>query len=336
MPSFSDGRREADVRVDRDHGRAGVALRGEVDLVELGMRAERRAAVLDPADRELLVGEARAVPRLDQHPDPAGDEVRAALRATRARPRSTQTCCASASRLLGLDVVRAVLEPHQVARRLLAARRRGRAAEPELRPAHDDDAAADPGQVADGVERDLRVVRARLHADVAAGAVGSSVSSAKAGSSTSAAGRLRGEAEPVLPSSTKRLGPKPIVTVRRAAAVRAPRRCRRAGRPGRRWPARPARPAVIRAAAVVHVAQHVAQLVAAVGDDVEGREVEPVLRRRRDAGLVRAVERDPSSPSARVAAARQLALRDHAAADRERRAADAGRREQRAAASQPW
>ena len=45
-----------------------------------------------------------------------------------------------------------------------------RAPEAELRPAHHDDAAADAGEVADGVERDLRVVGARLDAEVAAAA----------------------------------------------------------------------------------------------------------------------------------------------------------------------
>ena len=74
------------------------------------------------------------------------------------------------SRVLELDVVRPVLEAHEVARRVLLPARRRRAAEPELRPAHDDDTAADSREVADGVEGDLRIVGARLHAEVAAGA----------------------------------------------------------------------------------------------------------------------------------------------------------------------
>ena len=52
-----------------------------------------------------------------------------------------------------------------------------------------------------------------------------------------------------------------------------------------------ARPWVIRGAAV-QARQQRDQLVAGVGGDVERREVQPVLRRRGDAGLVRAVERD--------------------------------------------
>jgi hypothetical protein len=61
---------------------------------------------------------------------------------------------------------------HQVARRRLRAAGRRGAAEAQLRPAHHRDAARDAREVADGVEGDLRVVRARLHADVAAGEVG--------------------------------------------------------------------------------------------------------------------------------------------------------------------
>ena len=54
---------------------------------------------------------------------------------------------------------------------LAAAGARG-AAEAELGPAHDDGAAADPGQVADRVEGDLGVVGAGLHAEVAAAFLG--------------------------------------------------------------------------------------------------------------------------------------------------------------------
>jgi hypothetical protein len=73
--------------------------------------------------------------------------------------------------VLELEVVRTVLEAHQVARRLLGAARRGRPAEAELRPAHHDRAATDPRQVPDRVERHLRVVRASLDGEVAAGAL---------------------------------------------------------------------------------------------------------------------------------------------------------------------
>ena len=73
--------------------------------------------------------------------------------------------------------------------------RRG-AAEAELRPAHDDRAAADPGQVADRVEGDLGIVGAGLHAEVAAAfAARSSSSAGSGGIGCSAAGRLRRQAE---------------------------------------------------------------------------------------------------------------------------------------------
>ena len=74
--------------------------------------------------------------------------------------------------VLGLQVGGAVLEAEQVARRGLLGRGRRRAAEAELGPAHRDGAEADPGEVADRVHRDLRVVGAGLDAQVAVAAVG--------------------------------------------------------------------------------------------------------------------------------------------------------------------
>ena len=73
-------------------------------------------------------------------------------------------------RLLGLDVGGAVLEPEQVARRGLRGRRGRGPAEAELRPAHARGAEGDPGEVADRVHRDLRVVGAGLDAQVAVAA----------------------------------------------------------------------------------------------------------------------------------------------------------------------
>src|SRR4051812_7125108 len=70
----------------------------------------------------------------------------------------------------GLEVVRAVLHPEQVARGALAGGRRRRPAEAELRPADADQPLPDPGEVADGVHRDLRVVGAGLDAQVATAA----------------------------------------------------------------------------------------------------------------------------------------------------------------------
>jgi hypothetical protein len=62
-------RREGDVGVDRKPARA------QIDRIVLAAAADRRAFGLRPADGLLLVGERRAVPRLDEHADAARDEV---------------------------------------------------------------------------------------------------------------------------------------------------------------------------------------------------------------------------------------------------------------------
>ena len=73
---------------------------------------------LTPADRLLLVVQRRAVPDLDQHPDAPRDQVGAAAQPARARRvAGTQTWSVERAVVLELDVVRAVLEAHQVARR---------------------------------------------------------------------------------------------------------------------------------------------------------------------------------------------------------------------------
>ena len=138
-------------------------------LVELLRRPGGRTLALVPPDDALLLGERRAVPDLDVHPDPAGDQVAAALEPGGADAGRHPDVVAQQVGVLGLDVAGAVLEAEQVARRGLARRRRRRAAEPELRPPHGRGAEPHPDQVADGVHGDLRVVGARLDAQVAAG-----------------------------------------------------------------------------------------------------------------------------------------------------------------------
>ena len=69
---------EPHVRVGGDERRAAAAGRAEVGLRELGAARERRALGLGPADDLLLLAERRAVPGLDDHPDPPDREVRAA------------------------------------------------------------------------------------------------------------------------------------------------------------------------------------------------------------------------------------------------------------------
>ena len=175
-------------------------------------------------------------------------------------------------------------------------RRGGGAAEAELRPAHRDRAEADPGQVADRVHGDLRVVRAGLDAEVAVRLlrvehVGREV--------RQRAQRLRlpvGEAEAVLAvlvaeeRRTEAEGDRQPARV----AARSPRRCR----PAAGWSAprsapispadRPARHPVGR---LGPGRQQRDQLGPRAGGDVERREVQPVLGRRGDAGLVLAAER---------------------------------------------
>ena len=94
-------------------------------------------------------------------------------------------------------------------------------------------------------------------------------------------------------------------------------RADRARRPG---------PAVIRAAAAVHSCSSATSSAAVVGDDVEGDEVQPVLGRGGDAGLVLAVERHRAGGRGRSPARgpRPSRGRSRAAAPR-RRAGDPGR-----------
>ncbi len=124
---------------------------------------------------------------------------------------------------------------------------------------------------------------------------GSSWSPAKAGSSARGAGRRAARPNRSVPSAAvNSVGPKPIVRVspdagqpdRLAGVVRrgvllAVDRADRAGVLPGRHPAGRGGPRL----------QHLDQLVAVVGGHVEGDEVQPVLRRRDDAGLVPAVER---------------------------------------------
>ena len=198
-------RREPDVGVDRDRRRAvGLARRGRAGRTRRCRRAARRSS-LCAADRLLLVVEAGAVPDLDQHPDPAGDQVvppRIHGRSPRRRPRrSSASASASSARMLLVPSLKPIRLRGVVLR---AAGRRG-AAEAELRPAHHDDAAADPGQVADRVEGDLRVVGAGLDAEVAAAALRVELVAGQAAAGRrSAAGRSPPRPKPVARTASGR------------------------------------------------------------------------------------------------------------------------------------
>src|SRR5215218_2115251 len=71
------GRSEADVGIGRDH-RMAVRLGVQRQRLELILPPEWRAAVLVAPDRPLLVLERGPVPDLEQHPDPARNQIAAA------------------------------------------------------------------------------------------------------------------------------------------------------------------------------------------------------------------------------------------------------------------
>ena len=186
------------------------------------------------------------------------------------------------------------LKPSRLRGVACCGRRRGGAAEAELGPAHRDGAEPDPGQVADRVHGDLRVVGAGLDAQVAVAARrGRGCRPGSAAARGAAAGCRSASPNRSLPSFSNRVGPNPKVRVRPAAF--SPRASPvsvggasygvggvLADRAARRHLARGRRSSSL---------QQRDQLVAGVGGDVEGGEVQPVLGGRGDAGLVRAVER---------------------------------------------
>ena len=215
--------------VDVDPGPAVGDVCVRSGRVELGVPAERSAADLLAPDDALLLAQGRAVPALDEHPDPARDDVGPAaeprLRLVVADPHEALHL----ARVVDVEVARAVLEAHEVARRDLVARRLRVAAEAELHPAHLDQPAPDAQQVAHGVEGDLRVVGAGLDAQVAAAAGGIELVAGQRPERPQARGRLRDAAPcgPPRPSRTRRADADGDRQPRRPAA-RRPRRCRRA------------------------------------------------------------------------------------------------------------
>ena len=173
-----------------------------------------------------------------------------------------------------------------------------RAAEAELRPAQRGPAAPDAGEVADRVERDHRVVGARLDAEVAAGP-GRLEGVAGEARQLDAARCGRRAASPK--RSSKSDGPKPKVTVSRAAGSPSASPVSDRRRSEVVVDVADRLPAVMRAAAAVQSRSRAASSPTALELQVERAEDEPVLSGRRDAGLVLAVERDglPGVPSSR-------------------------------------
>ena len=168
MPSVGLGMREPHVARDRRSPGASGARRREVRLGELVAARERRAAPLLAPDDPVLLRQPHAIPRLDEHRDLAGDEVRAPRHPCRLIGCRDPHVVGERLGVVGEDVRRAVLEAEEVPRGRLRGGRARRAAEAELRPAQPRAPEGDAAEVADRVDGDLRVVGARLDAQVAA------------------------------------------------------------------------------------------------------------------------------------------------------------------------
>jgi hypothetical protein len=276
--------------------RAVGALDVEVDLVELVLPAQRRAGALGPPDDRLLLHQRGTVPGLDEHPDLAGDRVRPTLHPGRSVAGPHPQVLAEQRPLLGLQVGGAVLEAEEVARRRLGGRRRRGAPEAELRPPHADRAEPDAGQVADRVHGHLRVVRARLHAQVATGDLRIERVTREARQIGQRGRALGGEPEPV-----------DAVRVAEERRAEADGQCeagrwqpeRLTGVVRRRLGDAVDRADEARVLARGHpggrlgpLAQHLDQPVATLRDHVERDEVQPILGRCDDAGLPFPVELD--------------------------------------------
>ena len=288
MPLLCLRRGEPDVAVDVDHRFAGGGRRGEVDRRELLTTGQRCPGDLGATEDPFLVVEPVDVPVLDLHPDLAGDQVGTVPHPLLVGIRTYPDVLVDRGSVVGVDVVRAVLEPHQVSWRALPGAGCRRPAEAELGPAQHGRPAGRPDQVADGVEDDLRVVGAGLDAQVAAG--DRLAHHRIPWNDTQRPQRSRevpGQAEPVVEhggAEPNRDGQRVRPEVHRLAGVlrrlfglRLGVRDRFAGSESRRH----GRPS----------AEHLRQFQPVGGGDVQRGEHQPLLLRGGDPGLVLAVER---------------------------------------------
>lgn len=191
-------------------------------------------------------------------------------------------------RVVGPDVARAVLEAHQIpGRHLFGSGGRG-AAEAQLGPAQGGRAAGRPGEVADGMEDHLRIVRAGLDAQVAVGQFRPQDGVAGDGAERGQLGRSTvGQAEPVVEQAgteTDGDGQRMGAEVHRLAGVE-------------RWLLRLGR-RVADLLALGHpgghrrpAAQHAPEFLDIGGGDVERGEHQPFLLGCGDARLAGTVER---------------------------------------------
>lgn len=186
------------------------------------------------------------------------------------------------------DVAGAVLEAEEVAGRLGVRRGRGRLAEAQLGPAHRDLAEADPRQVPDGVHGDLRVVRARLDAEVAAAAGRIQVVARELGQLHQGPGLLVLQPEaPVEQRGAEADGEGEPGGLEAEGLAGVVRRGLREAAVGAVADLGAGRHALGRPGPVL---EELDQLGAVGRRHVEGREVQPVLDGGGDTGLVRAVE----------------------------------------------
>ena len=272
----------------RDRGLPVAADRGEVRGGELFPAGQRGAGDLGAANGVLLVLQVVAVPVLHEDPDLAGDQVTAAAQPGLIGFPADPDVIVHEARLLGLDIASAVLETEQVAGGRLAGRCGRGPAEAELHPVVLDDAHADPGHVAHGVERDERIVGAGLDAQIAAGVVGVKILVGQR-RELGERGRLAGgQAEPVVEQRW------PVADRDRQPGHRRPDRLAGVDRRRVRLRVLADQPAGghVRRSPCPRVQQVPDVGGARPGDGVQRAEREPVLGRCGDAGLVRSVERD--------------------------------------------
>ena len=273
-----------------------ASLMSKSTWLELLVVAVGCAAALLPADHPLLLEQRGAVPGLDAISNAPRHQVGAAGQPVRTVALGHPDVLVQGVGVLGLEVVGSVLEPEHVSGRRLFARRRRRPAEAQLRILHRDGAEPDAGQVADRVHRDLRVVRARLHADVAAALGGVEDLVGELRQIGQRGWALVGDTEPVLAVLLEERRPEPD----RQCQLRRGQAQRLTGIVRRRVGIAADRPVGHRLLAARHPLGHLGPLlqqsddvVAIVRRDVERAEVHPVLLRRDDAGLALAAERRP-------------------------------------------
>ena len=142
-------------------GLPSLSVRSRSSGVELVLQAERRAGYLCRPMVCSWKPTLRAVPVFQRHADAADHQIAAAAHPGRPVVADPHDFVRSAAGVVG-----AVLEAHQIARRLAVG---GARQEAGLRPAHLRHVVGEPGELAHGVERDLRVVGAGLDRQIAAG-----------------------------------------------------------------------------------------------------------------------------------------------------------------------